>query len=84
MEFSSKSDPYYAYIEASSCCPFERTHFSIEKLNVLLSCVRVVGDWFRYASSASMSDYLLSPGYRFQFVFRASPSPSAVASLTLC
>ncbi len=50
----------------------------------MLSCVRVVVDWFGYASSPSTSVHLLSPGYRFRFAFCASPSGSAVASLSLC
>ncbi len=50
----------------------------------LLSCVRVVVDWFGYASFPSTSVYLLSPGYRFWFAFRASPSGSAVALQMLC
>ena len=60
-------------------------HFSLKLIKtILLSCVRVVVDWFRYTSSPSTSVYLLSPGYRFKSACRASPSGSAFASLSLC
>ena len=49
-----------------------------------MSCVCVGVDWFGSTLSPSTSVYLLSLGYPFQFAFRASPSGSTVASLSLC
>ena len=40
----------------------------------MMSCVGVVVNWFGYVSSPSMSVYLSSPGYSFQYALHAAPS----------